>query len=71
MPSNYASKRKKRFVDKQKQDAALPYKQHYKAPPEMEMCSNCGRERTKGDYWRYSKCYCGGTFQSFRGIEYK
>ncbi len=63
MPSKYQENCKRNEIKIEKQDASLPYKQHYKSPKEMEMCPNCGYEMSKG-LINYSKCHCGGTFQS-------
>lgn len=66
MPSKYKAKDQKKRYNIQKQDAVLPYKQHYKPPTELEMCPNCGYTRPKYNHTKYSKCFCGGTFQSGR-----
>ena len=63
MSSKYASKQPKKVV---KQEAALPYKRRY-IQPQIEVCSNCMRERFIG--FRYSKCECGGTYQQYKGVE--
>lgn len=35
-------------------------------PPVYPICSNCGRSAFLVNP-QYSKCYCGGTYQLFRG----
>lgn len=57
MPSNYAKKKPKPKTDPQ---AYQPY-----VPSEQVMCSNCGGYSTVLMTERYSKCYCGGTYQKF------
>lgn len=65
MPSKYANKHKPppRI---EKQDAALPYKAHWRSPPPTEVCSNCGRTRPVPEGIKgWGKCWCGGTYQRF------
>lgn len=64
MPSKYSKKHP--FIVRQKQDAALPYKQHWKPSPPQEMCSNCGVKRTPNPLYITIKCRCGGSFQRLK-----
>lgn len=60
MPSKYKSKLAKPI---EKQDASLSYKAHWKPKPIKPRCTNCGRIDLINS--NYSKCYCGGTFQTY------
>lgn len=60
MPSKYKNKLAKPI---EKQDASLPYKQHWKSKPIQPVCTNCGRKGVINS--NYSKCYCGGTLQTY------
>ncbi len=61
MPSKYKSKLPKPI---EKQDASLPYKAHWKPKPIKPRCTNCGKESSLYQS-NYSKCFCGGTFQTY------
>lgn len=67
MPSKYKSKDQKKRYNLEKQDSTLSYKQHYKAPTELEMCSVCANTRPVGS-WNYGKYCCGGTYQRGRSL---
>lgn len=58
MSSKYAQKAKKKsHTDRRKEQFK----------PKYSYCSNCGRESSISDkHLTFSKCYCGGTYQSYR-----
>lgn len=59
MPSKYKSKTKP-IQNSTDQNNVRNY---FKNKPIRPRCTNCGRESMVSD--QYSKCYCGGTLQTY------
>jgi hypothetical protein len=57
MSSKYAQKAKKMSHTDRRKEQFKP----------KSYCSNCGQDYSGSDrHMQFSKCYCGGTYQSFR-----